>query len=195
MNKFKDGIFALNTRQFGTVVELLIKLIENYHKSGDLSYDLYKNGVKIEVKGSRVYKKNKLSFTLDNLYEMIVSNSNKNRLIKSEDLALYDFDCNIQQIKPTHFDFMFYILFFFDIIEIFKIRNDVILSDKEIFYSNKQHRGNIGEGQFHINNKTYSVHKKKYFYKSFTYEEIKKILLKRKKEEEQKTKNQTRKAT
>lgn len=38
-------------------------------------------------------------------------------------------------------------------------------------YSDKQHRGNVGEGQFHINNKNISEHEK-YLDKKVTYEEL-----------------------
>ena len=87
----------------------------------------------------------------------------------------------IQQIKVKLFDKMIYLLFFNDVIEIFEITKKQILKDKKISYSNKQHRGNTGEGQFHVNNKTYNHHKKTYFVESITYrtlmEETKKCLV------------------
>ena len=39
-------------------------------------------------------------------------------------------------------------------------------------YSNKQHRGNEGEGQFHINQGTIQFHKNHYFKKCLSYEEL-----------------------
>ena len=44
--------------------------------------------------------------------------------------------------------------------------------DKQINYSNHQHRGNVGEGQFHINNLTIDNHIEKYLVEWITYDEI-----------------------
>ena len=82
------------------------------------------------------------------------------------------FDCNIQQVKIKEFDCLYYGCFFEDIILIFKINSDEILNDKTIFYSDHQHRGNIGEGQFHISNKNIKNHINKYFLNSLTYEKL-----------------------
>ena len=181
-NDLMDGIMALNTRQFGTVIELMIKIIYQMKDSNDLSFDLSYQGCKIEVKGSRVYKKNKLKLNEANLYDVIVSNNNKNRLIKQKDAKKIIFDCNIQQIKTQYFDYLYYVLFFSDIIEFFMINSDKIIEDKAIGYSNKQHRGNEGEGQFHINEKNYLHHKEHYFIQQMNYKELKGRLLKAKNE-------------
>ena len=180
-NNLRDGIVGLNTRQFGRVIEILIGFIYNQKDSKDLSFDLADGKIKIEVKGSRVYKTNKLKITIENLYDLIVSNSNKNRLIKQSEINKYDFDCNIQQIKTNYFDYLYYVLFFNDIIEIFKIKSADIIKDSNLNYSDKQHRGNIGEGQFHISNSNYAYHKKTYFFDKLNYKDLKKKLLKYKK--------------
>ena len=39
-------------------------------------------------------------------------------------------------------------------------------------YSNKQHRGNEGEGQFHLNQDNLTFHREKYLQKTMTYEEL-----------------------
>ena len=90
------------------------------------------------------------------------------------------FDCNIQQIKNQYFDYLYYVLFFSDIIEFFRLIPGKIIKDKAIGYSDKQHRGNKGEGQFHINQKNYAHHKKNYFIGKMDYEELKEKLLKAK---------------
>ena len=77
---------------------------------------------------------------------------------------------------------MYYVLFFSDIIEFFMINSDKIIEDKAIGYSDKQHRGNEGEGQFHINEKNYLHHKEHYFIQQMNYEELKERLLKAKNE-------------
>ncbi len=74
---------------------------------------------------------------------------------------------------------MYYLLFFYDIIEIFKIDSKQVKKDRNLNYRNKQHRGNEGEGQFHINQNNYQYHKNNYFLQSVTYEKIKELLLKR----------------
>jgi len=177
-DELRDGIIGLHTRQIGRVVELLISHIYDFHDSDNIHFDLKDGNTRIEIKGSRVYKKNKLKFTKSNLYETIVNSSNRNRLIKQKDVTNYDFDCNIQQIKISYFDKLYYVLFFYDIIEVFKIDSKEIKNDSNIQYSNKQHKGNVGEGQFHINQRTYKHHKNRYFLKTLTYEELKNKLTK-----------------
>ena len=176
---FREGIINLNTRQFGKVVELIVTLIKDYKTSTNLDFDLYDSKRKrhIEVKSSRVFKKNKLDFKLNNLYNMIINNTNKNRLLKTNQVKTEKFDCNIQQVKAKLFDELYYLLFFYDRIEIFLIKNKQIKKDKKLKYSDKQHKGNIGEGQFHINQDTYEHHKKKYFIEAQTYTQIKRLLL------------------
>ncbi len=176
---FRDGILNLNTRQFGTAVELIVVLLNRYKKNNNLDCDLIdpETNKKIEVKSSRVYKKQSLNFTLDNLYDLIVNNTNRNRLLRQDQVTQEKFDCNIQQVKTDLFDTLYYLLFFYDVIEVFKIENKEIQKDVNLNYSNRQHRGNEGEGQFHITQKNYKYHRNKYFIQSITYEEIKKLLL------------------
>ena len=40
IEEFRDGIFALNTRRFGKVAELMIKQMFKFEKSDNLAYDL-----------------------------------------------------------------------------------------------------------------------------------------------------------
>jgi len=178
---FREGIINLNTRQFGRFVELIVKLIKGFKDSTDLDFDLYDSKRKktIEVKSSRVFKKQKINFKLNNLYDLIINNTNKNRLLKTNQVNTEKFDCNIQQIKSNLFDELYYLLFFYDKIEVFLIKKDQIKKDKKLKYSDKQHKGNKGEGQFHVNQDTYSYHKKKYFKQAITYTEIKRLLLKK----------------
>ena len=171
--RFRDGIIDIHTRQFGTAAEIVIMIMQGCTESRKLEFDLMDiNNKKVEVKASKVLKKQKLSMSVENFYDIVISNSNRNRLIKQRDIKKFEFDCNIQQIKVKLFDKMIYLLFFNDVIEVFEITKKQILKDKKINYSDKQHRGNIGEGQFHINNKTYDHHKKNYFIESITYEKL-----------------------
>lgn len=96
-------------------------------------------------------------------------------MFKSTEWKENDFDCNIQQVKKKEFEVLYYGIFFADKVVIFKIISDQI--GKEIQYSDKQHRGNKGEGQFHLNNRTYEHHLANYKEKELTYQEILDLLL------------------
>ena len=189
---FRDGIINLHTRQFGRVVELIVQLLRDYQDSMQLDHDLFdpKGGQKIEVKSSRVFRRQKLKFDLDNLYDLIVNNSNRNRLLEQSQATKVDFDCNIQQIEIEPFDTPYYLLFFSDNIEVFKLEKGQISSDKNLGYSEKQHRGNEGEGQFHIHGKNYQYHKDNYYVQTISYNEIKEKLVARAKEREPLERNQ-----
>ena len=175
-----DGIFALHTRRFGTVAEVLVKIMANANWGKSISHDLYdeKNLKRIEVKFSRALRKNISTINETNILEQIVSADDKIRMFASTELEEHQFDCNIQQIKRKEFEVLYYGIFFSNVVQIFKIHSSDIGRDKELQYSDKQHKGNVGEGQFHLNKKTYDHHKKKYFYKELTYEQILDLLVK-----------------
>jgi hypothetical protein len=46
------------------------------------------------------------------------------------------------------------------------------MEDTNINFSDKQHRGNVGEGQFHLNDKKIEYHIDNYLLKKMTYEEF-----------------------
>ena len=158
--EFRDGIFSLRTRRFGTVAEIMIKKLYNFEESGNLAFDKkdIKTNDRIEVKFSTVMKENDDKIRDDNVIEQCLKANLANRAMTAEEIENYNFDCNIQQIKRKEFDVLYYGLFFADIIEIFRMNSNEILSCPG--YSDKQHRGNEGEGQFHINNTNMNIHKK-----------------------------------
>lgn len=171
--RFREGILNLNTRQFGTAMEIVVVLLRHYCFSQKSEYDLIdKDGKKIEVKSSRVLKSKRLDLNAQNFYDIVISEGKRGRLIHQEDVQKHSFDCNIQQIKTEEFDRLIYLLCFQNIIEIFEISKEAILKDKNIGYSDKQHRGNKGEGQFHVTNKNYLYHKNEYFAESISYEDL-----------------------
>ena len=119
--KFRDGIFALNTRRFGRLAELMIQKMYDMKDSNNLAFDLLsKDNEKIEVKFSTVLKKCSKQITAKNVIEQAVNS------------RLEKFDCNIQQIKTVEFDVLYYGCFFEDKIMIFKIDSKTIREDKEI---------------------------------------------------------------
>lgn len=173
IKEFRDGIFALNTRRFGKVAELMIQLLFNFENSDNLAYDLKTvDGKKIEVKFSTVLKKCTSNINANNLIQSVVDSNLSNRMLTYEKSKLLSFDCNIQQVKVKEFEYLYYGCFFEDKIMICKIDSSQIALDPLILYSNHQHRGNVGEGQFHINNATISHHLNKYLLQWITYEEL-----------------------
>ncbi|MDF3820804.1 hypothetical protein P3G55_12885 [Leptospira sp. 96542] len=170
------GIFSLNTRRFGTVAEILIKKILKIDKSLDQFHDLYDKGndKRIEVKFSRALAINDVAISSENIIESILLASDFNRMFRSDQTEVCFFDCNIQQVKKKEFDLLYYGIFFSDLVEIFEIESKDIGSN--IFYSDKQHKGNKGEGQFHISNKTIALHRENYFFRSFTYADLLRML-------------------
>jgi hypothetical protein len=77
-------------------------------------------------------------------------------------------------VKRAEFDILYYGLFFADCVVIFRINSDQIGS--QIYYSDKQHKGNVGEGQFHINQDTLQIHLDRYLYQKLTYDKLLKLL-------------------
>lgn len=167
---FRRGIFNLRTRRFGTAAELLIQKLLGAAKARSLFHDLYddERNHRIEVKFSTVNSSSDAPISLTNLLSAI-EQAGLERAVPFDHWRDYIFDCNIQQVKIAEFDILYYGLFFSDVIVIFKIVTDKIPVDRNIFFSNKQHKGNVGEGQFHINNNTLAHHLKTYHYKTITY--------------------------
>ena len=46
----------------------------------------------------------------------------------------------------------------------------------DIGYSDKQHDGNVGEGQFHLTEKNLQIHLEKYYFKTLTYDQLYQLL-------------------
>lgn len=172
IKEFRDGIFALRTRRFGTVAELMIEALYNFSKSHSQFHDRYDEVGKqrIEIKFSTVMKANESVINRANSIDQCKKANLGNRALSSTDMYLYDFDCNIQQVKRLEFDVLYYGLFFADRIAIFKMNSAEILSC--LGYSDKQHKGNEGEGQFHLNRSSIDYHMQNHFVQWLTYEEL-----------------------
>lgn len=172
MSNLKDGIFRLHTRRFGTVAELIVQKILDADNSMALNYDLMKDGKRIECKFSRCQEENKIKINKDTVLNAIYAESSRD--ISFSEYSSKSWDCNIQQVKRTEFDTLFYGVFFSDCLVIFNIEPDQI--DSSIGYSDKQHRGNTGEGQFHLTNKNLGYHLDNFLYKTLTYKDIEECL-------------------
>lgn len=172
----REGIFNLNTRRFGTVAEVMVKRMVKLGKGKNLFHDLYDDvkDHRIEVKFSTVRKKNNRPIDELTVVKCIQDELGANRYVPFTDWENYEFDCNIQQIKRNEFEVLYYGLFFYDKVLIFKVDSGDIGPD--IYYSDKQHKGNQGEGQFHINRATLQIHLDRYLYAEMSYEKLLELL-------------------
>jgi len=170
---FRNGIFALNTRRFGTVAEIMIKKLYQYQWSGTKAYDLYDgvNNCRIEVKFSRAAKDHPETIQEDNVIDQCLSDAYlENCSLNADEVRVFSFDSNIQQVKCRNFDYLFYGLFFMDCVEIYGIHSTDVYNIPG--YSDHQHAGNIGEGQFHLNNGSIDFHRQNCFQRVLTYYEL-----------------------
>ncbi len=172
IKEFRDGIFALRTRRFGTVAELMIEALYRFNEAHNQFHDRYDdvNGRRVEIKFSTVMKENDARISASNLIEQCIKANLGNRAMKSTEVKRFAFDCNIQQIKRVEFDVLYYGLFFADRIAIFKAYSEQVLTIPG--YSDFQHKGNQGEGQFHINQRTIDHHLENQLLQWLTYEEL-----------------------
>lgn len=174
--ELRQLIFSLHTRKFGSVGEkLLEELLQELgfvvEKSKSIHYDRQVNTKKDEFKCSRVLSKSTLNLDNCNIIEVLKRHDSE-RYVNLDNCENYEWDSNIQQIKTDCFDNLWYCLFFADKVVVFKIVNSQILNDGKISYSDKQHKGNEGEGQFHITNKNIKYHMDNYLVKILTYDEV-----------------------
>ena len=179
--KLRDGIFALRTRRFGSVAEFMVKRMEKCGKAQNQFHDLYDDikYKKIEVKFSIVQKKAKTPISEETVLQCIEEATSEERMVAFTVWEHHKFDCNIQQVKRPEFDVLYYGLFFSDCIKIFRIESSQIYEKKLgglIHYSDRQHKGNKGEGQFHINQDTLQIHLDNYLYQTLAYDQLYKLL-------------------
>jgi hypothetical protein len=179
--KLRDGIFALRTRRFGSVAECMIGRLKKCSPAQSNFHDLYDDALRhrIEVKFSVVQKKAERTVTEQTVVRCIEEAVAEKRMVAFPEWRLHQFDCNIQQVKRTEFDVLYYGLFFADGIKIFRIESKEIKENDRgglIYYSDFQHKGNRGEGQFHINPNTLQIHLDHYLHKTLTYDELYQLL-------------------
>ena len=97
-------------------------------------YDLWLDGIRIEVKASRAVDSN----SEEPLYMKALSRRTKKQFLM-----------NFQQLKPQCCDVFIWVAVFRDEIVLWVMNSDEVLNNR--FYSKGQHRGNKGnEGQFHV---------------------------------------------
>lgn len=172
---FRDNLFQMNTRRFGTVAETIIKKLTSSEFSTNIYHDLdtvisTNVDTRIEVKFSRVEKKHNVKITDDNVLDVIEREGLSVRLFPFGEWRQHDFDCNIQQIKKNEFDLLFYGLLFADRVVIFLTTPEEI--NNNMNYCDRQHKGNKGEGQFHITPKTLRYHMLFHHFVTLSYSDV-----------------------
>ena len=96
-------------------------------------YDLYLDGIRIEVKASRA-----VDADLDApLYVKALSSDSEK-----------PFWMNFQQVKPACCDVFVWIAVWRDVIRYWVLSSREV--ETNVYYSRGQHRGNVGEGQLHV---------------------------------------------
>jgi hypothetical protein len=146
---FRDNLFAMNTRRFGKVMEVAVQALTDSYYPSNIHYDLITTeGTRIEVKFSRVEKKHADAVKADNVLELIENEGIPVRMFPYTEYKNQDFVCNIQQLKKKEFDVLVYGLLFADRILFFLATPEDI--GPNMSYCDRQHKGNKGEGQFHI---------------------------------------------
>lgn len=120
------------------IVPELKKPTKKEHSDFDNEYDFFldykKRRIKIEIKASRAVD----AKSDEPLYvKALAWNSKK------------PFDMNFQQIKPKHCDIFVWVAAWRDVIKYWVLASKEI--EKNKYYSRGQHRGNVGEGQLHLN--------------------------------------------
>jgi hypothetical protein len=172
----REGIFCLRTRRFGTVAELMVKRLVKLGKGRSLFHDLYDDAAskRIEVKFSTVLRKSTTCITESTLLRCIEAATSEQRMVPFDEWRRTRFDCNIQQVKRREFDVLYYGLFFSDCVAVFRIGSMEI--GPQINYSDRQHKGNIGEGQFHVSQDNLQFHLDNYLYQTLTYDRLLELL-------------------
>jgi hypothetical protein len=110
------------------------KLDPEYSGQYDLVLDTEESLIRIEVKASRAVDFD----SREPLYVKALASDSKKR-----------FDMNFQQVKPRCCDVFVWVAVWRDLIRYWVLASREV--DDNRYYSTGQHRGNVGEGQLHIN--------------------------------------------
>jgi hypothetical protein len=178
VDAFVNGLFAnMVTRRQGKIAEILIQAEELFDGPDSIHHDLRDNVAddRIEVKCSKVQEKHTDTVTSDNFVTQCIEHDPANRRVNYDEREGSKWSCNIQQIKTTEFEKLYYVLFFKDRVCVFCIGPDEIAEDQRVNYCPTQHGGGKKEkeeGQFHVTNHNINYHIETYLHNQYTYREF-----------------------
>ena len=97
---FRDGVFALHTRRFGAVAELMVGRLAGLGPAKTIFHDLHDEleDHRVEVKFSRVLRGHDVPITFESLLDAVMAQRPAARMVTYEDRRSVPYDCNIQQI-------------------------------------------------------------------------------------------------
>ena len=110
------------------------KLDAEYAGQYDFVLDVDEDVIRIEVKASRAVD----SDSHEPLYVKALASDSEKR-----------FDMNFQQVKPKCCDVFVWVAVWRDVIRYWVLASQEVEGNR--YYSSGQHRGNVGEGQLHLN--------------------------------------------
>jgi len=169
----KRAIFHTHTRRLGHVAEEMIRRLHpHFQKPLNKYHDLYDPGLKmrVEVKFSTVRRKSPPLNGDGGVLASLLKEMDADRAVRFEEWKNVPFTCNIQQVKKAEFDVLYYGLFFDDVVKVFKALPGRL--DGVVDYCEKQHKGNHGEGQFHITDKNLQVHLDSFLENTLSYQDV-----------------------
>ncbi|KWU17762.1 hypothetical protein [Burkholderia cenocepacia] len=172
LDAFRDGIFQLKTRRFATVTEMLVQQLTGAQNPLNIHHDLYEHstGTRLEVKFCVVRQRADDRIDESNVLQVIASAAVQNRRVAFSNWCDHQFTCNIQQVKRDEFDVLYYGLFFDDVVQVFRISSALI--NERVRFSKTQHKGNVGEGQFHITHHNLPIHLEQFHLCTLNYAEV-----------------------
>lgn len=135
-----DFIKYAQPSELGKLSENIIEALYQFQDPPTNEYDFKSLTGRIEIKSSRAY-----------------SHKGKRSMCTLEQLLTDEsYDCNMQHIKKKLFDYLYYVVFCQDGLQIHRVHKRKI--NKSLGYSDSQQRNHNGNGQFHINYKNYPKH-------------------------------------
>lgn len=165
MTDFKNGITSLSNKHFGLVNESLVKALFRFQDSGHRHFDLKDGQERIEVKFSRAKRKER--YKAADPLDVIFRPRQDELVYLQEALDGETFACNLQHIKPSEFDILFYGIYFADRVLVFLLTKDD-LTDPNLCFG-RQSLGNVLERQFRVDSRNLAYHMENYLLLTLSY--------------------------
>lgn len=178
--KLRNGYFMSSSRTYGEIyIEPLIRKLYGLNISKTDENDAEKNGVKYEIKASKVLiKKNKTKNK--NYLDTVISECEKNdlfRIFPFNECGNHEYLSNIQNVKRDHFDILLYTLLFSDCLVIFKCQKEKI-SLLPNWCGKHGRYDQLGKsGQFPINKNNIQYHIDNHLESILTWDEVYKLAI------------------